>query len=319
MTRIPRPRWFDFAGALLALAFVLVAAFAGTISPESEKTPGSFKQIGRRTDQKPHPPDEKALLGTLPQQFDVFHSLVWGAKDALDFSLKVVFFASAIGMLVGIISAYAGGWFNSLLMRVTDSFLTIPLIVGVVFIQQLVRVSVEALTEGQTYAWWLKGIDPVTQSNWLIETFTVVNPVLVAFIVLGWMQYARLMNTIILEIKQNDYISATRALGAGNLRVIFKHLLPNAYGPMLILASRDLGNIVILQATLTFLELGGESTWGQLLAMGRGWVIGPGGRLLDTWWVYLPATLVVILFGVTWNLVGETLQHLLGADKKVGL
>jgi peptide/nickel transport system permease protein len=124
------------------------------------------------------------------------------------------------------------------------------------------------------------------------------------------------MNTIILEIKENDFIMATRALGAGPLRVIFRHLLPNAYRSMLIMASRDLGNIVILQATITFLGLGGNSTWGELLAMGRDWVIGPGGRMFDYWWVYLPVTLVVIVFGITWNLVGEGLQHFFRLERE---
>lgn len=305
--------WLGFA---LALLFILVAIFAPKLSAEGNKTPGSFKRIGRATDFKPHPPNEEALLGTAPQQFDIYHSLVWGTADAIKFSLEVVAVAALFGMLVGIVSAYFGGWLNSLLMRITDAFLTIPLIVGVVFIQQLVRVSVEALGEGFTFQMWQSGGMPEVHTNPLIEFFTLTNPMLVAFILLSWMPYARLMNTIIQEIKENEYIMATRALGAGHLRVIFRHLLPNAYGTMLIMASRDLGNIVLMQATITFLGLGGGSTWGGLLAMGRDWVIGPGGRMFDYWWVYLPVTLVVVLFGITWNLVGEGLQHILRLERE---
>jgi peptide/nickel transport system permease protein len=303
-------------GFLLAIAFILVATYAPQISEEGKKTPGSFKQIGRATDFKPHAPDEKAILGTAPQQFDIFHSIIWGTADAIKFSMSVVVIAALIGMLIGILSAYAGGFFNSLLMRMTDAFLTIPLVVGVVFIQQLVMVSISALTEGFSYQMWEIGRMPEIGTNALIEFFTKTDPILFAFIALSWMPYARLMNTIILEIKENDFIMATRALGAGPLRVIFRHLLPNAYRSMLIMASRDLGNIVILQATITFLGLGGNSTWGELLAMGRDWVIGPGGRMFDYWWVYLPVTLVVIVFGITWNLVGEGLQHFFRLERE---
>jgi peptide/nickel transport system permease protein len=75
------------------------------------------------------------------------------------------------------------------------------------------------------------------------------------------------------------------------------------------LGARDVGNAVILQATFTFIGLGGTSPWGTLLSMGRNWIIGPGGDLLASWWVYMPATLAVILFGVTWNVLGDGLNE----------
>ena len=77
------------------------------------------------------------------------------------------------------------------------------------------------------------------------------------------------------------------------------------------LAARDVGSMVILQATFTFIDLDGSSTWGNMLVMGRDWVLGPGGGIFAYWWVYIPATLVLVLFGVGWNLLGDGLSELL--------
>jgi peptide/nickel transport system permease protein len=78
-----------------------------------------------------------------------------------------------------------------------------------------------------------------------------------------------------------------------------------------VLAARDVGSMVILQATFTFIGLDGSSTWGNMLVMGRDWVLGPGGDIFAYWWVYIPATLVLVLFGVGWNLLGDGLSELL--------
>jgi peptide/nickel transport system permease protein len=138
-----------------------------------------------------------------------------------------------------------------------------------------------------------------------------VDPVLVSLILFSWMPFARLMNTMVLTLKKTEFIHAARAIGARPWWIIRKHLIPNAVGPSIVLAARDVGSSVILQATLTFVGLGGASPWGILLAMGRDWVIGPGGQLFNTWWVFLPATLAIILFGVAWNLLGDGLAEAL--------
>jgi len=118
------------------------------------------------------------------------------------------------------------------------------------------------------------------------------------------------MNTVVLRIKQTQYIQASRALGAGHSTIIFRHLIPNSITPVLVLAARDVGGMVLLQATFTFIGLGGESLWGNLLVWGRDYIITPGG-LLTYWWVFLPATLALVLFGIGWNLLGDGLNDLL--------
>ncbi len=125
------------------------------------------------------------------------------------------------------------------------------------------------------------------------------------------MPYARLVNTTVMKIKSKSYIEAARSVGVRNGRIIFRHILPNSISPAIVLAARDVGGMVLLQAVFTFIGLGGDSPWGMLLASGRDWVIGPGGGIFAYWWVFLPATLALILFGIGWNLLGDGLNDVL--------
>ena len=122
------------------------------------------------------------------------------------------------------------------------------------------------------------------------------------------MPYARLTNTVVLRNRGEEYILASRSLGAGRLRLIFRHLLPNSIAPVIILAARDVGYMVLLQAGFTFIGLSRSSEWGVLLSLGRNNVIGPGGNLFTWWWTFFPPTLAILLFGVGWNLLGDGLN-----------
>ena len=143
-----------------------------------------------------------------------------------------------------------------------------------------------------------------------LDLLNRLNSVSVAFILFSWMPYARIMNTMVLRAKQTQYIQAARALGAGHSNLILRHLIPNSITPIIVLAARDVGGMVLLQATFTFIGLGGGSLWGNLLVWGRDYIITPGG-LLTYWWVFLPATLALVLFGIGWNLLGDGLNDLL--------
>jgi peptide/nickel transport system permease protein len=131
---------------------------------------------------------------------------------------------------------------------------------------------------------------------------------MLSLIVLSWMPYARLVYSIVITLKQTDFVQAARALGGGAFWIIRKHLLPNSTGPAMVLAARDVGGVVVLQATLTFINIGGDSVWGLMLAQGRNWILGPGGNLFTYWWAFLPPTLAVIVFGVAWNMLGDSLS-----------
>ncbi len=305
--------WQNWLGLVLVLAFVFVALAAPLLSPVDKKTVGSFKQVGRATDLTPHPPSANAILGTLPGQYDVLHTLVWGARDAMQFGLLVALGAFAFGVLFGAVSGYAGGWINNLLMRIADAFLTFPVLAGVVFLQQMVAVTINAM--GGTF-WFNSDLHGrVVDFQFTPPPFAAfllrVDPILVALILFSWMPIARIVNTLVITLKNTDFIQATRSLGGGPFWIIRRHLIPNSIGPAMVLTARDVGSSVILQATITFIGLGGQSAWGILLSMGRNWVIGPGGDLFANWWVFLPVTLAIVLFGISWNLLGDGLTDML--------
>jgi peptide/nickel transport system permease protein len=297
-------RWQNVLGLALVLTFVLAAILAPKISPMDPKSPGPFKKVGTGVKLDPLPPSEDAILGTLPRRFDVFHALVWGTRDALIFGLIVVVLAGVFGVFFGAISGYAGSAVNNLMMRVTDAFLAFPIIAGVVFLQQLIL----AATGGS-----LSGADlgRGNLSEFMQFLLQYISPMTLGLILFSWMPYARLINTTVINLKSAEFITAARVIGLHPSRVLWKHLIPNAISPAIVLAARDIGWLVVLQATFTFIGMPGGSIWGEILVRGRGWFMGAGGNIFTYWWVILPTTLAVILFGIGWNLLGDGLNDLL--------
>lgn len=306
-------RWQNWLGLFIILAFTVTALSAPLISPPNKTTQGAFKKVGRQTDKTPRPPSEIAPLGTLPGQLDVYHAIVWGAREAMQFGLLVAVGAFAFGSIFGAVAGYSGGLVNGLMMRIADAFLTFPVLAGVVFLQQLVAMTIESL--GGIY--WFNNdyvgrvIDFQATPPPFAAFLMKVDPILICLILFSWMPIARLVNTMVITLKNTEFIQAARALGGNSLWVISRHVLPNSVGPAIVMAARDVGSAVILQATITFVGLGGQSAWGIMLSMGRNWVIGPGGDLFASWWVFMPATLALILFGVGWNLLGDGLAEAL--------
>jgi len=312
--------WQNWLGLLIILVFVVVSFTAPFLSPPNDTTQGAFKKVGNQGDLRPHPPSEEIILGTIPGQIDVYHALIWGSREAMIFGLSVALGAFLFGSLFGAIAGYIGGAVNSLMMRIADAFLTFPALAGVVFLQQLVGMTIESL--GGIYWFNNDYIGKTVYFEFTPPPFAVfmmkVDPILIALVIFSWMPIARIVNSMVLTLRQTDFIQAARAMGCGSFWIIRKHLLPNAVGPAFVLAARDVGSSVILQATITFIGLGGASAWGTLLSMSRNWIIGAGGNLLSAWWVYLPFTLAIILFGVGWNLIGDGLAEAFDPTSTLG-
>jgi peptide/nickel transport system permease protein len=305
-------RWQNWFGILLVTLFILVALTAPLISPDNPKSPGPFMRVSGFSlgDREPRSPSVVPPLGTLAGQVDVFHALVWGTRGALVFGLEVVILAAFFGMLFGAIAGYAGGGASSIMMRITDAFLAFPIIAGVVLLNQLwssVMVTAGGLFDSYHNAWY---VEPAIISP-IQVLLTLVNPLMLVLILFSWMPYARITNAVVATLKQAEFIQAARAIGAKPARIIWRHLLPNSVSPSIVLAARDIGSMVILQATFTFIGLDGSSTWGEMLVLGKDWVLGPGGGIFSYWWVFVPATFALVLFGIGWNLLGDGLSELL--------
>ena len=301
--------WQNLLGLGLVIIFSAVAISASYLAPLHQgESYQSFRLVKSLKGGLPFSPRPEAPLGTVAtgvggRQLDVLYTVVWGTRSALTFGLSAVFFTAIIGILIGAVSAFAGGWVKGLMMRITDAFLAFPIIAGVVFFLQL-----QNLTLSYSSSAGIPTNGATASPNLLIALFGTIDPVLLALILFSWMPYARLTYAQVLNIHQAEFVQAAQALGASSSRIIFRHLIPNSIAPAIVMAASQVGGMVLLQATLTFIGLPAGSEWGEMLALGRRWIIGPLNSPLGYWWVFLPITSALVLFGISWNLLGDGLN-----------
>jgi peptide/nickel transport system permease protein len=290
--------WQNYIGLVLVAFFLEVAIFAPALAPPDDpdapvyyRYPPGVRITSLRT---PLPPDEDLVLGTTPGGYDIYYSLIWGVRPALRFGLMGAFVSGIFGVVLGAVSGYVGGWFNRVVLRITDAFLTFPVIAGVFLFNEILRPG---------YYRTIRGVIQDALFNF--------GPVLLALILFSWMPYTRIINANITRFRQIEFVYAAKTIGATRARIIFRHLLPNTISPAIVLVARDIGAMVMLEATFAFIGMGGTIPWSVILTASRDWIIGPGGNPLIYWWVFIPTTLTLILFGMGWNLLGDGLNDAL--------
>jgi peptide/nickel transport system permease protein len=291
------------AGSILILLFVLIALGAPLLAPPiNPNDPYTIPRDGFKAQPQPpgaewrvRPPplpfwwkavtgnDEWVhLLGTSQGQYDIYYGIIWGARTAFKTGLTVVLATVLIGVLVGAVSAYYGGWIDSILMRIVDVLLILPSLMATLI---LAAVLTPAL--GRTTL-----------------------PAMIALIAFGWMGYARIIRGDILSVKERDYVMAARVIGVQDRRILFRHIIPNAIFPTLVLASLGIGDVVLSFAALSFLGIGtdlGYADWGQVLSFARNWIT----SLDEYWYIIVYPGVALVLFVMGWNLVGDALRDVL--------
>ncbi len=304
--------WLNWLGFLIILVFVEVAFFGERWMPAE---PGSEpartaaeRSLRLRQAVFPQPPSEEHPLGTLKGNRDVLYGLITGTRQALEFSLKAGLLSALIGVLLGAVSGYLGGFANQVTMRVSDGLLAIPVIAGVVMLQQIKMVWISQLPNAGMVMGYNGKLVPGSPTA---AALLAIDATLWAIVLVNWIPYARLTNGMVIEIKNSEYIEAARSVGVPFWRIIIRHLLPNAVSPALVLLARDMGWLVILQASLNYAGFGGSSIWGMQLLLGRDAIIGVGGNPFGNWWVWVPGTVVLLLYGIGWNLIGDGLNDAL--------
>ncbi len=222
------------------------------------------------------------IMGTASGQWDIYYGVVWGTRTAFKVGVIITVSVALIGIVVGSISAYYGGWVDMVLMRITDIFLSFPFL--------LAAMTLSAI------------LTPVLGKSLL--------PATIALITFGWMGYARLIRSDILSIKEREYVLAAKVIGASDARILLRHILPNAIFPTIVVASMDMGSYVLTFAALSFLGIGAEvgyADWGQLLSFARDWIT----NLADYWYIVVFPGIALVLFVLAWNLVGDALRDIL--------
>jgi peptide/nickel transport system permease protein len=222
------------------------------------------------------------LMGTAQGQYDIYYGVIWGTRTAFKAGLIVVVATIFIGVIVGSISAYYGGWVDNLLMRIVDILLVLPGLMATLILAAV--------------------LTPVIGRSTL--------PVMISLIAFGWLGYSRIIRGDILSVKQRDYVMAARVLGVTDGRILFRHIIPNAIFPTLVLASLAIGDVVLSFAALSFLGIGvevGYADWGQVLAFARNWLT----DLNKYWYIIIYPGVTLVLFVMGWNLLGDVLRDVL--------
>ena len=222
------------------------------------------------------PPGEMGyLLGTTNEGGDVFYGIVWGSRTSLQLSIYVVGSTMIIGTIIGSIAGLLGGWVDEVLMRIVDVFLSIP---------ELIFALAIAAVLGPSF------------TNIIIALSLVI-----------WVKYARIMRAQVLQIKQNDFVDAARIVGDSKFNIYIKDILPNAVTPVTVQATLDMGNVVLIGATLSFIGLSeaGIAEWGVLVSEGQ------AGIASGRWWASTFPGLMIFLWALAFNLLGDGLRDAL--------
>jgi peptide/nickel transport system permease protein len=269
-------------GVLILTGFVLVALFAPWLAPPQEFQMSVYDTPRAGFLATPQPPSPEAIFGTTEGQYDIYYAVIWGTRTAFKIGLGVVAISVCIGTLIGALAAFYGGKVDEILMRIVDVFMAVPFLIAAMVLTALLG----------------KGIGPIT----------------IALTTFGWMGYARVVRSEILRIREMDYIHAARSYGAGDLRLIVRHILPNAFFPVLVLATMATGSMVLSASALSFLGVGteeGYADWGQFIAYSRNWIVGQPGNPFEYWYTLAFPGAAIFLFVLSWNLVGDTLRDVL--------
>ncbi|QEW18519.1 putative D,D-dipeptide transport system permease protein DdpC [Marinibacterium anthonyi] len=275
-------------GLLLLLAFVLVAVFAPLLAPPTDFQITAYDTPRAGFWATPQPPSPDALFGTTQGQYDIYYAVVWGTRTAFKIGLGVVAISALIGTAIGAVAAYYGGIVDEVLMRLVDVFLAVPFLIAALVLSVILG----------------KGLVPI----------------IIALTAFGWMGYARVVRSEILRIREMDYVSAARAYGASDLRLIVLHILPNAFFPVLVMASMATGSMVLSASALSFLGVGteeGYADWGNFIAYSRNWIVGQAGNPFQFWYTLAFPGAAIFLFVLAWNLVGDALRDVLDPRHQV--
>ena len=255
------------AGLVVVGVLVLAAIFAPFLAPYNPYTVS--------LDTRLQPPSGGHLLGTDELGRDILSRLIFGARVALWVGIVTVVLSGLIGISGGLLAGYLGGYWDAIIMRLVDVFLAFPVIILAIAI---LAVRGPGLTN-----------------------------VLLALALVYWTSYARVARGIVLVLREEEYTWAARTLGASPLRIMVRHLLPNAVAPMVVLASLGMGNAILAEAALSFLGLGiqpPDASWGSMLNFGMQF-------LRDASFLSTSPGLAIFVTVLGFNLLGDGLRDAL--------
>ena len=253
-------------GLIVVLFWILLSIFAPVIAP--------FTPLEQNVRDRLQAPSSAHWMGTDELGRDIYTRVLYGGRITIPAGLAVIIIDGILGTIIGALAGYFGGIWDEIMMRLTELFMAFPTII-------LAMAITAAL-----------GPD-------------IWNAVL-ALVLVRWPSYARLTRSLILEVKDADYVVATRSVGANPVYILIRTLLPNTIAPAIIYASLDIGNAILIFAGLSFLGLGPEPAspeWGRMVSIGV--------DFFDQWWMWLFPGIAIASLVMAFNFIGDGLRDIL--------
>jgi peptide/nickel transport system permease protein len=257
-------------GLTILLFLVVIALLAPQIVPYPEDATGNMRAAARL-----EPPSAEFYFGTDNVGRDIFSRVLMGTGLALRVGIVIIVLASAIGVTVGALAGYFGGWIDDLLMRLTDIFLTVPALVLAIAVTAALGKGIFNVMIGISLVWWPG--------------------------------FARLTRSLVLSLREEVYVEAARSTGVRESNILVRHILPNILSPIIVKMSTDFGFAVLTAAALGFIGLGAQPPtpeWGAMINDGRDY-------FPDDWWVSTFPGMAIFLMVFSWNLLGDGIRDLL--------
>lgn len=254
-------------GAVTVLLLIILSLFAPLISPYDPTAIDVHNVLS--------PPSKEHPLGTDELGRDLLSRIIWGSRVSLKVGFIAVGIAITAGIIIGAISGFYGGLVDTILMRFVDIMLAFPTFFLILAVISILEQSI----------------------------FTIM----VVIGLTNWMDVARLVRAEFLSLKEKDFVSAARAVGASDKRLIFRHILPNALSPVFVAATFGIAGAILIESGLSFLGLGvqpPEPSWGNILTAGK-------DNIEVAWWLSLYPGLAILITVLSYNLVGEGLRDAL--------
>jgi ABC-type dipeptide/oligopeptide/nickel transport system permease component len=281
-------------GLFLVISLLSIALFAPFLAPPSENQRDVMSMEEHFEFNYDHQPpcyfsctaesgeEDGYILGSTDRGYDLYYGIVWGSRTSLDVAVKVVLTGTFIAAIIGAVSGYYGGKVDDVIMRITDVFIAIP---GLVLALAIIAVTGDNSIEMLMYA----------------------------LIIVWWPGFTRVIRAEALRIRKLPYIEAAKAAGASDFRIIFKHVLPNCITSIIVIATMDMGGIVLSLAALGFLGFGGGADlaeWGKLVAFGQ------DDMLKGEWWGFFFPGLAVALWAFGFYLLGDGVRDILDPKQR---
>ena len=252
-------------GVVVGVVWLLISLFAAQLAP--------YDPLQQNVMARLQGPSDAHWFGTDQLGRDVLARVLYGGRTSLPAGLLVIASATVIGTIFGAIGGYIGGLGDELLMRFTEVFMAFPIIILAMAIAAALGPS--------------------------------VNNAVIAMVVVWWPSYARIIRSLVISVKSNEYVESARAIGASPVRVLFRTILPNCVAPALVMATLDVGNAILIFAGLSFLGLGPEPSspeWGRMVSDGIDY--------FDQWWLSTFPGLAILTVVMALNFIGDGLRDL---------